>query len=178
MKEGYVYLMVAESNPPRYKIGITRRKIKERLDELNRRQSPYPIKLLAYFYNKDCYKCEALFHRKYASYKVHNEYYEFPEKVLKEVLATYKSYQGEIVTLAPDKKIVNILNVSRQQANKYKQQAAKYRTNPDSKSQLLTTGAFLIYSLLIFVFLSGVTAIAYKSKINSFCDSQICEVKK
>jgi hypothetical protein len=79
-KPGYIYLIRAVGTN-RYKIGLTTRRVEERFAELNSSQSAYPLKLMAFKAVGDVYEAEKFYHKKYASRKVHNEWFEFSPNI-------------------------------------------------------------------------------------------------
>jgi len=84
----YIYLLNAISTP-RYKIGVSIN-IKQRLTSMARGQSPYPIRLCAYYSAPR--DDEKILHWKYQKYRVHGEWFEFDEAQL---LSVYNRFRHQ-----------------------------------------------------------------------------------
>ena len=91
-KPGYIYLIHAVGSD-RYKIGLTTRSVEARFAELNSSQSPYPLELIDWFETPNVTEDEGYLHEKFASYRVHNEWFKFDKRTLKEVR---KEYQDDV----------------------------------------------------------------------------------
>jgi len=87
-KPGYIYLIRAVKTD-RYKIGLTTRSVEARFTELNSSQSPFPLELIDWFETDNVTADEGYLHEKFASYRVHNEWFEFDKKTLKKVRREY-----------------------------------------------------------------------------------------
>jgi T5orf172 domain len=104
MTPGYVYLVNAE-NTDLYKIGCTRRPIKTRLQELNHRQQPYPIKLIHWIKVDDERVVETRLHKQWAEFRQHNEWFVFEDyrtviNSMNEIeLETFRFCLGELQTI-------------------------------------------------------------------------------
>ncbi|NER45848.1 MAG: GIY-YIG nuclease family protein [Symploca sp. SIO1A3] len=92
-KPGYIYLIHAVKTD-RYKIGLTTRSVEARLAELNSSQSPYPLELIDWFETDNVTDDEDYLHEKFADYRVHNEWFEFDSKTLKQVRKEYRDDVG------------------------------------------------------------------------------------
>lgn len=93
---GYVYLMRCEGfhgilSPlkSRYKIGLSF-KSEQRLKQLNGQQAPAPIVKVAEVFVQDMKTTEDLLHGRFASSRVHKEWFDFWAWELPKVLAVYK----------------------------------------------------------------------------------------
>ncbi|MBD2131023.1 GIY-YIG nuclease family protein [Sphaerospermopsis sp. FACHB-1094] len=75
-KPGYVYL-IHSIGTNRYKIGRTVRHPEERLKELNRGQSPYPLELIHFISVNNVYTIEKELHGKFQQYRAYGEWFEF-----------------------------------------------------------------------------------------------------
>lgn len=73
----------------RYKIGLSF-KSEQRLKQLNRQQAPAPILKETEIFVKDMKATEDLLHARFASNRVHGEWFDFWAWELPKVLATYK----------------------------------------------------------------------------------------
>ena len=91
-KPGFVYLIHAQGTR-RFKIGLTTRHPEARLAELNGSQSPFPLELIDWFETDNVTADEGYLHEKFASYRVHNEWFEFDSKALNKVR---REYQGDV----------------------------------------------------------------------------------
>ena len=91
-KPGFIYLIHARGTR-RFKIGLTTRHPEARLAELNGSQSPFPLELIDWFETDNVTEDERYLHEKFASYRVHNEWFEFDTKALKKVR---REYQGDV----------------------------------------------------------------------------------
>lgn len=76
-RSGNIYLIHAEGTH-RYKIGKTTRCPYLRLEELNREQSPFDLKLVNYYQTDDIDYQESRLHNLAGKYKVRNEWFEIP----------------------------------------------------------------------------------------------------
>ncbi|NER47575.1 MAG: GIY-YIG nuclease family protein [Symploca sp. SIO1A3] len=92
-KPGYIYLIHAQGTD-RYKIGLTTRSVETRFTELNSSQSPFPLELIDWFETDDVTEDEGYLHEKFASYRVHNEWFSFDKRTLKEVRREYQDDVG------------------------------------------------------------------------------------
>ncbi|NER24666.1 MAG: GIY-YIG nuclease family protein [Symploca sp. SIO1C2] len=92
-KPGYVYLIHAVGSD-RYKIGLTTRSVEARLAELNSSQSPYPLELIDWFETDNVTDDENYLHEKFVDYRVHNEWFSFDTKTLKQVRKEYRDDVG------------------------------------------------------------------------------------
>lgn len=88
---GYVYLVHAVDTNL-YKIGLTTRTPEKRLKELNGLQSPYQLELSHYILVDDVHKVESELHKYFNSYHHHNEWYNFREKMISDVIETINNY--------------------------------------------------------------------------------------
>lgn len=100
-KRGYVYVAHAEKTV-RYKIGETTN-LDQRLYQLNQKQSPYPIVYKNFVYVINAHSVEHFLHRKYITYKVHNEWFEFTENQLNHLLEDMKIFSQMSFDLVDDK---------------------------------------------------------------------------
>ncbi|NEQ65524.1 MAG: GIY-YIG nuclease family protein [Symploca sp. SIO2D2] len=88
-KPGYIYLIRAVGTD-RYKIGLTTRSVEARFAELNSSQSPFPLELIDWFETDDVTADEGYLHEKFASYRVHNEWFSFDKRTLSKVRIEYQ----------------------------------------------------------------------------------------
>ena len=86
------YLIHAQGTD-RYKIGLTTRHPAARLSELNSSQSPYPLELIDWFETDNVTEDERYLHEKFASYRVHGEWFQLDRKILLKVRI---EYQGDV----------------------------------------------------------------------------------
>lgn len=91
-KPGFIYLIHAQGTD-RYKIGLTTRHPEARLSELNSSQSPYPLELIDWFETDNVTDDEGYLHEKFASYRVHGEWFQLDRKIL---LKVRREYQGDV----------------------------------------------------------------------------------
>lgn len=92
-KPGFIYLIRARETD-RYKIGLTTRHPEARLSELNSSQSPFPLELVDWFETDNVTDDEGYLHEKFASYRVHGEWFEFDRKTLPIVRREYQDDVG------------------------------------------------------------------------------------
>ncbi|QLE42204.1 GIY-YIG nuclease family protein [Nostoc sp. C052] len=86
-KKGTVYLINAKGTN-RYKIGYTNRHFEQRLTELSGGQSPFPLIATKTIIVEDAHTIELGLHHKFASQRMHGEWFEFNSRQLKEVCKT------------------------------------------------------------------------------------------
>ncbi len=92
VKPGFVYLIQAEgSSPPRYKIGITTTTVENRLKQLNRQQSAYPLILVHSISADNPRAVEKYLHNKFKAQQAHNEWYTFTPFQLSVVMREMKN---------------------------------------------------------------------------------------
>ena len=108
-KPGYIYLIRAVGTD-RYKIGLTTRSVETRFTELNSSQSPFPLELIDWFETDDVTEDEGYLHEKFASYRVHNEWFSFDKRTLKEVR---REYQDDVGFTFPQLPRINLPAFSR-----------------------------------------------------------------
>lgn len=94
MSEGNIYLIHAKGTES-YKIGLTTRTTKERLKELNGKQSPFELVLRHSIKVEKVFVAEKHFHTKYEKCNYHNEWFTFSEAEVCEVIKYMTSYQTE-----------------------------------------------------------------------------------
>ena len=92
-KPGFIYLIHAQGTD-RYKIGLTTRHPEARLSELNSSQSPYPLELIDWFETDNVTGDEGYLHEKFASYRVHGEWFKLDRKILLKVRREYQDDVG------------------------------------------------------------------------------------
>ena len=92
-KRGFIYLIHAVGTD-RYKIGLTTRHPEARLSELNSSQSPFPLELVDWFETDNVTADEGYLHEKFASYRVHGEWFKFDSKALNKVRREYQDDVG------------------------------------------------------------------------------------
>jgi T5orf172 domain len=90
---GYIYLIQAQSTD-RYKIGLTIRTPEERFNELNRSQSPYPLKYLHSIKVRNVTESEKYFHDLFKANHVHGEWFVFGD--INYVIQLMNDYQGQM----------------------------------------------------------------------------------
>lgn len=76
-RNGWIYVIQAIGTT-RYKIGRSIEP-KERLRQLNQKQSPYPLKLIHTFWSMDAVSDEQYLHSALADFRVHGEWFEFED---------------------------------------------------------------------------------------------------
>ena len=90
--QGHVYLIHAIGTS-RYKIGMTQAgRMVSRFDELNSKQSAYPLEILGVIDVEDRFSVEKELHQKYKDNRKHGEWFELNKGELREVEATMGSY--------------------------------------------------------------------------------------
>ena len=77
---GYVYL-IEDPNNQTYKIGVTRKNDKRRLNKLQTGNSTKLI-LKCMFETEYPFRLESMLHNKYKQYQTLNEWYELPEDIV------------------------------------------------------------------------------------------------
>lgn len=90
---GYVYLIHAIGSNL-YKIGLTTRTPEKRLKDLNGSQFPYQLTLSHYIYVDDVHKIENELHQHFKSYHHHNEWFNFTERMISDVIDTMNNYDN------------------------------------------------------------------------------------
>lgn len=90
-ERNYVYVVHAETTE-KYKIGYTNN-VDRRLYELNGKQSPHPIVLKYKVYVINAASVEKFLHSKYVNYKVHNEWFEFQENQIANLIEDMKTFE-------------------------------------------------------------------------------------
>ena len=73
---GYIYLIKAESEPPRYKIGMSKN-VHKRYKQL-KECCPFPLRLIKYIKVKDMRVEEKILHEKMDKYRVWGEWFILP----------------------------------------------------------------------------------------------------
>lgn len=99
-KRGHIYFIQAVGSDDRYKIGMTEfGRLEARFKELNRRQSPYPLKLVYKIDVSDRFAAERLLHERFDAYRYHGEWFHFPKKLIgiHSVLKTYDAVAKQFV---------------------------------------------------------------------------------
>lgn len=91
---GNIYLIKALGTD-RFKIGLTLREVSERLDELNSKQSPYPLELVHYIQVVDVIQTEKFLHSLFDANRVHGEWFVFGN--LNKVIETMNGLNVQIL---------------------------------------------------------------------------------
>lgn len=81
---GFIYLVSAKG-ANRYKIGLTTN-IERRFKRLEQ-QAPFPLVLIHFFATSDCLTSESALHQRFASSRVHGEWFELTDEDVKEICA-------------------------------------------------------------------------------------------
>lgn len=103
--KGYIYILSNQSMPNVYKVGMTERRVEERVRELSKMTAiPTPFNIEACFYSNDPYKDEQEIHQLLAQYRI-SDRKEFFKCELKEIIdAIY-----EILPLERNGELANLL---------------------------------------------------------------------
>ncbi len=88
---GHVYFIHAIGTD-RYKIGKTRRTVQERLNELNRKQSAYPLELKGSIEVDDIDSVEMELHKRFSAHRVHGEWFTFTPSECEQVFEIINTY--------------------------------------------------------------------------------------
>ena len=92
--EGHVYLICTQGvSPKRYKIGLTKRGVEERLRELNGQQTAFPLKLIGSIFVSDCAAAEAELHQYWKDYRAHGEWFQFDDDDIDDVIRSYNEVE-------------------------------------------------------------------------------------
>jgi T5orf172 domain len=86
---GYVYFLHAVGTE-RYKIGrAIQGRLKNRTQELNRQQAPFPIEIIGWIEVSDCDAAEKSLQQHFSKYCAHGEWFEFRKDELDEICYAY-----------------------------------------------------------------------------------------
>ncbi|NEO34446.1 MAG: GIY-YIG nuclease family protein [Symploca sp. SIO3C6] len=93
-KPGFLYVIQAKGNN-RYKIGLTTRSVEQRFAELNGSQSPYSLALIESAAVDNVTESEEHLHQKFASFRIHGEWFEFNKKQVTAALKEFDILRNE-----------------------------------------------------------------------------------